>query len=160
MRGGTIFEGTEGYIAGNTLFDKQGKLVRPFEGPSVNHFRNFLDCVKSRQREDQKAEILEGHQSTALCHIGNISWRLGRSASPEEIRSELATLKAREYALETLDRTVQHLKDNKVDLEKTPLTLGVLLTIDGDREAFAANPQANQLLTREYRKPFEVPSRA
>jgi predicted dehydrogenase len=160
LKGGTIFEGTEGFIAGNALFDRDRKLIRPFEGQSVNHFRNFLDCVKSRKREDQKAEILEGHQSTALCHIGNISFRLGRTASPDEIRSELAKLNVHEDVLATLDRTLAHLKENAVDLTKTPLTLGAYLRIDEGRESFAGNPAANQLLSREYRKPFEVPSRA
>lgn len=157
-RGGTIFEGTNGIIAGSSLFDPDGKLVKTFEGKTENHFANFLAAVRSRKREDQKAEILEGHQSSSLCHIGNISWRLGRSASPAEIRAELSRLKVHENMLETLDRTVQHLADNKVDLEQTPLTLGALLKLDGDQEAFAGNAQANALLTREYRKPFTVPS--
>jgi len=161
MNGGTIFVGTKGMIAGMqgaSLFDSEGKLVRAFEGKSENHFANFLAAVKSRRREDQKAEILEGHQSSALCHIGNISWRLGRPESPAEIRSELGKLKVHENVLETLDRTVQHLRDDKVDLEQTKLTLGALLQIEPDREAFVGNREANALLTREYRKPFEVPS--
>jgi predicted dehydrogenase len=158
FKGSTIFEGTKGIIAGSSLFDLDGKLVSTFEGKSENHFANFLAAVRSRKREDQKAEILEGHQSSSLCHIGNISWRLGRSASPADIRAELSKIKVHENVLETLDRTLQHLADNKVDLEKTPLTLGAPLQLDGDREAFVANAQANALLTREYRKPFVVPS--
>jgi predicted dehydrogenase len=160
LTGGAIFVGTEGYIAGNALFDRDRKLIRPFEGKGVNHFRNFLDCVKSRKREDQKAEILEGHQSTALCHSGNISYRLGQTASPSEVRAALAALVVHDDVMETLDRTLSYLKENQVDLDKTPLTLGAHLQIDGAREAFAGNAEANQMLTREYRKPFEVPNRA
>ena len=63
-----------------------------------------------------------------------------------------------ENVLETLDRTLQHLRDNNVDLEKTPLTLGSFLEIDGDKEAFSNQTKANELLTREYRKPFVVPT--
>ncbi len=44
-----------------------------------NHFQNFLDCVRSRNRQDLHAEILEGHLSTTLCHLGNIACRLGRT---------------------------------------------------------------------------------
>jgi predicted dehydrogenase len=157
-KGGTIFEGTKGIIAGSSLFDLDGKLVSTFEGKTENHFANFLAAVKSRKREDLKAEILEGHQSSALCHIGNISWRLGRTASPAEVRAELGQLKVHENVLETLDRTVQHLRDNKVDLEKTQLTLGRLLRLDSEREAFVGSPEASALLSREYRKPFVVPS--
>jgi predicted dehydrogenase len=158
LKGGTIFEGTKGFIAGDSLFDLDGKLVSTFEGKSENHFANFLAAVRSRKREELNAEILEGHQSSALCHIGNISWRLGQAASPTEIRAELSKLKVNENVLETLDRTVQHLQENKVDLEKTPLTLGSVLQLEADREAFVNNPQANALLTREYRKPFVVPA--
>jgi predicted dehydrogenase len=156
-KGGTIFEGTQGIIAGSSLFDLDGKLVSTFEGKSTSHFANFLGAVRSRKREDLKAEILEGHQSTALCHTGNISWRLGRAATPSELREELGKLKVHENVLETLDRTLQHLRDNKIDPEKTKLTLGPLLRLDPEREVFLNNSQANAFLTREYRAPFVVP---
>ena len=158
--GSNIFEGTQGTIVGSSLFDPAGKLVQTFEGKGVNHFANFIAAVKSRKREDQKAEILEGHQSSSLCHIGNISWRLGRTATPDELRAELAKLKVQENVLATLDRTLEHLRENEVDLAKTPLTLGAALQLDPAREAFLGNPNANALLTREYRKPFAVPSEA
>lgn len=158
MKASTIFEGTEGIIAGTSLFDLQGKLVKTFEGEGTNHFANFLDVVRSRKRDDLKAEILEGHQSSALCHIGNISWRLGRTAPPAELRDVLGKLQVHENVLETLDRTVQHLAGNKIDLAKTPLTLGAHLQLDSTREAFVSNPKANSLLSREYRQPFVVPS--
>jgi predicted dehydrogenase len=156
--GGWIFFGTEGIISSTSLFDLEGKLVRTFEGKAENHLANFLDVVRSRKQSDLKADILEGHQSTALCHIGNISWRLGRQAAPAEIREKLEQLKVHDDALATLDRTLRHLSDNKVDLTQNQLTLGTHLTFDGDREAFAQNPAANALLGREYRKPFVVPS--
>ncbi len=41
------------------------------------HARNFLDCVKSRKRPN--ADVEEGHRSAIMCHLGNISTRLGRS---------------------------------------------------------------------------------
>ncbi len=41
------------------------------------HARNFLDCVKSRQRPN--ADVEEGHRTAVMCHLGNISMRLGRS---------------------------------------------------------------------------------
>ena len=46
------------------MFDLDGKLVSTFEGKNENHFANFLAAVRSRKREDQNAEILEGHQSS------------------------------------------------------------------------------------------------
>jgi predicted dehydrogenase len=44
----------------------------------VNHFTNFIECVRSRRWEDLNADILEGHLSTSLCHLGNIACRLNR----------------------------------------------------------------------------------
>lgn len=45
----------------------------------VNHFTNFIRSVRSRKWEDLNADILEGHLSTSLCHLGNIACRLKRS---------------------------------------------------------------------------------
>ncbi len=77
FQAGHVIYGSEGIIAEGSLFDLDGKLIRKFEGPGANHFGNFIDCVRSRKREELKAEVLEGHQSSALCHLGNISYRLG-----------------------------------------------------------------------------------
>jgi predicted dehydrogenase len=43
------------------------------------HFQNFIDCVKSRKWQDLNADILEGHLSSSLCHLGNITCRLKRT---------------------------------------------------------------------------------
>src|SRR4051794_3671758 len=119
-KAGCLFFGTEGIIAGGSLFDLDGKLVRPFEGKSQNHFANFLKAVRSRNASDLNADILEGHQSTALCHIGNISYRLGRPALAAAIERQLGELNVHERVLETFDRTRKHLEENRVDLEATP----------------------------------------
>ncbi len=42
------------------------------------HYNNFVSAVRSRRREDLKADIEQGHLSSALCHLANISYRLGR----------------------------------------------------------------------------------
>ena len=58
----------------------------------------------------------------------------------------------------TLKNTVEHLKANGVDLDKTPMALGPMLKFDNETERFTNNDEANAMLTREYRKGFEVPS--
>ncbi len=155
---GWIFEGSRGFIAGTSLFDPDGKLVSTFSGKSESHFANFLKAVRSRNRAELNADILQGHQSTALCHIGNISWRLGHPASPAEIKEELGKLKVHENVGETFDRTIEHLRENNVDLQQNKLSLGAHLQLDSEREAFVTNPRADAFLTREYRKPYVVPS--
>ncbi len=47
----------------------------------VNHFTNFINCIKSGKWQDLNAEIMEGHLSTSLCHLGNIATRLNRTLS-------------------------------------------------------------------------------
>ncbi len=158
LQGSWIFYGTEGIIAGTSLFDREGNLVRTFTGKSESHFANFLKAVRSRKPQDLNADILEGHQSSALCHLGNISYRLGRLASPAEIKEQLTQLKPQDEIQDTFERTQKHLLENGVDLEKTKLTLGAFLRLDPDKEQFLNNPAADALLTRQYRAPFIVPS--
>jgi len=45
------------------------------------HFENFIECVRSRKSDGLNASMEDGHFSTALCHLGNISYRLGRSVT-------------------------------------------------------------------------------
>jgi predicted dehydrogenase len=51
------------------------------------HARNFLDCVKSRQRPISDLESV--HQITTTCHLGNIALRLGRKLRWDAAREEI-----------------------------------------------------------------------
>lgn len=42
----------------------------------ASHMRNFIDCVKSRQKPN--ADVEDGHRTATACHLANISLRLGR----------------------------------------------------------------------------------
>ncbi len=157
---GVVVDCEGGYMVvpnytGALFYDKDGKEIKKFQGAS-GHFDNFVKAVRSRKREDQNAEILEGHISSALCHTGNISYRLGKTMSPEEMRD---AVKSNSDLAEALGRMEQHLGANNVDLHKTPATLGVILNMDPKKETFKGNSMANVLLTREYRKPYVVPNR-
>jgi hypothetical protein len=137
------------------VFDKGGQEIKRFEG-AQDHFANFIEGVRSRSVSHLKADILEGHLSSALCHTGNISYRMGAQASRDEIRERI---KGDKEAAATFDRMVDHLAANDVDLEKTKATLGVVLKMDPKTERFLGNESANALLTREYRAPFVVPEK-
>jgi predicted dehydrogenase len=158
FQAGWVIHGTEGFIAGTSLFDPEGELVQTFSGQSENHFANFIKAVRSGRRDDLNAEILQGHQSTALCHVGNISHRLGQSAAAAEIQQVVKNYAMHEEVGATVSRMIDHLRKNDVDLAKTPLTLGPLLRLDADQERFRDHEQANELLGREYRRPFVLPS--
>ncbi|MBI3191691.1 MAG: Gfo/Idh/MocA family oxidoreductase [Pedosphaera parvula] len=143
---------TSNYKA-SQVYDKSGQLIKEFKG-ETDHFDNFIQAMKSRNYKDLHADIWEGHLSSALCHTGNISYRVGKQAAPGEIRE---TLKGSKLAMEAFDRMNSHLKANAVDINSEKLTLGVFLEMDPKVERFFGNKAANKLLRREYRQPFVVP---
>jgi hypothetical protein len=136
-----------------TAYDKDGKEVKKWDH-SESHFENFLTAVKSRNPKDLNAEVLEGHLSAAVCHTGNISYRLGEKKSVDDIRKAVGSQRG---AVETVDRMVKHLEANGVDLKATPLTLGPTLAFDPKTEKAIGNEAAAKLMTREYRAPYVVP---
>src|SRR5207302_1717156 len=73
-----------------TAFDKDGKEVKQWSGAS-SHFENFIEAMRSRKVSDLNADIQEGFISSALCHTGNVSYRLGQHALPDEIREKIKT---------------------------------------------------------------------
>ena len=157
---GVIFQGTEGYVVltsytGGVALDKDQNVVKKFSGGG-DHFGNFVKAVRSRKRSDLTADIEEGHLSSALCHLGNISYRMGQAVSLKELDERL---QGDAEKAKTFKRFANHLTDNKVNLEETPLYLGQSLTLDGKKEIFTGElaEKANLKLTREYRKGFEVP---
>lgn len=140
---------------GATAFDKDGKEIKTWKG-SDDHFENWIKAVQSRKAEDLNADILEGHLSSALCHTGNISHRVGGPATDRQIRD---AIKSDLGGTESYERMLAHLQANEVDLGLTPLTLGADLAMNTKTERFTNNKLANELLTRKYRKPFVVPNR-
>jgi predicted dehydrogenase len=75
--GGTMLL-TEG--GGYKLFDEKDKLVKEESGKwdLDHHISNFIEAVRNNEPKLLNSEILEGHKSTLLCHLGNISYRSGR----------------------------------------------------------------------------------
>jgi predicted dehydrogenase len=151
-----------GYTSSPVAYDNDGKLVKKFtladvEGGEDNggHFENFIKAVRSRDVKDLHADIKEGHLSSALCHTGNISYRMGKPVQASEIEGAIKDNKA---ATETWDRFKEHLANNEVELKgDTKAVLGAYLEMDPKTERFTNNEKANEMLTRQYRAPFVVP---
>jgi hypothetical protein len=120
---------------------------------------NFVQAVRNRNPRDLRAEVLEGHLSTALVHMANISYRLGTPHSFPEVREAIKDRGPE--AVETFAGFQEHLAANGVDVSKTQVVLGPWLEMDSQKEQFVGATElvsrANQLLRREYRKPFVVP---
>jgi predicted dehydrogenase len=129
---GNIFYGREGWLwidgdgrqwqsylgkseekgPGSSMSPEQGgsdpNVLTSIESP---HYRNFVDAIRANDPKILTCDVLEGHLSSALPHLANISYRVGRG-----------------------------------------------LAFDPKRETFVDDREADQLLTREYRKGFELPS--
>jgi predicted dehydrogenase len=157
VRSGAVIQCEDGYFAGGWVYANDGTKVKQFKvtGGSGHH-GNFIKAVRSHKVSDLNADILEGHLSTALCHLGNISHRLGAESSPEEIREKLQGDKE---AMATFESFQSHLSANEVDIKKTRAVLGPWVTMDSKKEKFVGefSTEANKFLKRDYRKAFVVP---
>jgi predicted dehydrogenase len=150
---------TEGRIHQGKFYPKSGgaaeKLadcggeVRP-GGP----FGSFINAVRSRKEEDLNANAEIAHYSAALCHLANISYRLGEPVSWDQ---KSKTLGDNKVVYETFAALESNLTQG-VGLKLDGLTyqLGRTLSFDPQKEKFVGDAKAEQLLTREYRSPFAV----
>jgi predicted dehydrogenase len=82
------------------------RVLTSIESP---HYQNFVDAIRADDPKVLTCNALEGHLSSALPHLANISYRVGRA-----------------------------------------------LVFDGKAEKFVNDPEADRLLTREYREGFAI----
>ena len=142
---------------GGWIYDNDGKKVKQFSGRGgAGHHENFIKAVRSRKRSDQNADIEVGHLSAALCHMANTSHRLGKKATVDEVRAAIGD---NAEMMDSFNRMLEHLAANEVNLEKEPITLGPVLTMDPKTERYVGENSdlANMFIKRNYREPFVVP---
>ncbi len=158
---GTILYGTEGYLVvtqfpmAAAAYDLDGNVLRRWSGEG-DHFANFVNAVRSRRMEDLNADILEGHLSCSLCHLGNLSYRLGRP-QPFEPRQRVFGDSAN--AQNTMVVMEEHLQENGLPLNVSQQTVGRRLTVNAGQESIPGDEEANRMLTKQYRQGFELPGR-
>ena len=94
---GNMFYGTNGHleINGNKWKAFRQGEKEPFAGSFIEetkmvdvtstvggedtaHWANFIDAIRSGKRESINCDILDGHFSSVLPHLANISYRLER----------------------------------------------------------------------------------
>jgi hypothetical protein len=115
---------------------------------------NWVAAIRSRKADELHAEILQGHLSSALCHTGMISHRLGKRVPAGEIRERI---QGNSLAAERFQSMQEHLAQNGVDLSQPQAALGPWLTMDPQAERFIDHAEANALLRRKDRAPYAVP---
>lgn len=139
--------------------DNDGKVMdSPAPMDSDDIFTNFINAVRSRKVEEQYADCEETHISSALCHTGLISHRLGASMSKDETMEQI---KSDSLLTARFESMADHLGKNGVDLKKDGVVTGPMLKFNPDSEWAEGNGEldepANKLATRVYREPFVVP---
>jgi predicted dehydrogenase len=162
--GGNIIQCQDGYFAGGRgggwIYDNANQKIKQFIGDGGGtHSANFIESMRSRISAHLHAPILQGHTSSALCHIANISYRIGRQTANEEIKSGITQTA---QGQDLLERMIEHLSKNGIDWQQSKLTMGPWLEFDDEKEKFvgAFSHQANKYLKRKkYRKPFVIPKK-
>lgn len=121
-------------------------------------FGSFIHAVRSRRNEDVNANAEVAHYSAALCHLANVSYRLGQTAPFEKAGRALGDNK---QVVESFDSLRNNLKAIGLNLADTTYTVGRKLAFDPKAERFVGEgaEAANPLLSRAYRPPFVVPDR-
>lgn len=156
---GNIFELEGGTIVGTKFYpegsDKEAPLpeVEYAKGPGGDIFRNFIEVMRSRKTEDLDAPVLEAHYSSALCHLANMSHRVG---SKIPFRPRTNAFDDQPSVVEAVARMEDYLAENGVDVENSGCELGEKLVVDPKTEMIVDNPRANELYSRRYRKGFVV----
>jgi hypothetical protein len=120
-------------------------------------FGSFLHAVRSRKPEDVNANAEVAHYSAALCHLANISFRLGRNVPYDQAAGSLGDNK---QVVQSFTDLRENLKAVDAKLAQASYTLGPKLEFDAQAERFAGagSEAANPLLSRPYREPFVVPA--
>jgi predicted dehydrogenase len=155
---GNVWYGEKGFLvcpsySGGVAYTHDGEIIKRFGGGG-DHYGNFVAAVRSGKKDDQRS-ILDGHLSSALCHLANISLRLGGLEALDKTNKPFQS----KAADEALAGMAAHLDQNPIHSEGLKVHVGRKLTIDRKAEAFVGDKQADAMLTREYRAGFVVPDK-
>ncbi len=154
---GVVFHCENGYLVSSAYdrlvaFDHDGNEIKVFQG-AASHFQNFLDAIKSGNSSDLNASAWDGHVSSGMSHMANISYQLGQRrtfAAGESPFGESA------QGNESFARYREHLASHGIDVSTNELVQGAALKFDPLSEWFTGeNAQmANILVGKAPRRGF------
>ena len=155
-------------VSNHVYFDKNAKQkttkshgIKHIKDPladrgKVDIFENFIQAVRNRKENHLDAHVYEGHVSSGLCHLANLSYRLGEKSGFSKKNKDFGGNKK---AYEYFERMQEHLKENGLTLEGTDYIVGRTLNFDSKTESITGDDEANKMLSRTYRPPYMVPNK-
>ncbi|GIU50756.1 Gfo/Idh/MocA family protein [Shewanella sp. KT0246] len=160
MENAVIFYGTKGKIVYKSgyaaICDDNYKEVERFEGKQLNHYYNFLEAVRAKDQKVARGPLEQGLLSGDLCHLGNISYRIGEMTDFASVKEELVNINAPQFVSQRLDALMENLIENQV---KQEIVKGQTLYLsENDINPILENSSASKLLDGYHRKGFELPA--
>ena len=165
VRVGVVVHCENGYVAigsggGAIIYDSQNKPIQKFARNTMGqHRQNFITAMQTRKVTN--ATALDCHLSSALCHLGNVSYMLGADASNQVLAE---AVKNDAETNDSFTRMMDHLKANEVNPDSTQTVVGPRLQIDHKTEMFTGGEKvildhanANPLRKRVGRGAFTIP---
>lgn len=151
---------TEGRIAEGKFYptgsDKGEKLAdlggEVYPG---GEWGSFINAVREKNPAMVNANVEDAHYSAALCHLGNISYRLGSTTSMAGVESPYPN----EHVNDTMAKIRENLEKCNLNVSQTQCQVGPALEFDPAAEKFVHNDDANAMLTRAYRGEFKLPEK-
>ncbi len=163
---GVVVQCEGGYVAigsngGAIAYDNDRKILQKFAKNTLGQHRaNFVKAAHNRKVV--YGVIEECHYSSALCHLANVPYMLGAEKSNTALAE---AIKGNADTKDSLDRMLEHLKANAVDVAATKSVVGPHLKIDGRTEMFIGSDKTivaaankNPLRKREGRGAFKIPT--
>jgi predicted dehydrogenase len=159
------FYTTDGVIRGGKFYAKGSTEGVSVEGGTPDPiapggpFESFIAACRANDPKKCNAGPEHGHFSSALCHLGNIAYRVGSAVpfegeKPKQFGDDPRVAQA-------FDTIKGNLAAAEVNLAATKYNLSPALNFDPTAEKFTGEgdivAKANSLLTRQYRKPWVVP---
>ena len=136
------------------VFDLSGKQLKKWD-KGGDHMGNWVSAALAGDRSQLNADILEGHLSSAMCHLGGISHRTGETLIADAIAERV---KSNRLLAGAFDRMASHLRANDVEIDREPvITFGSHLEVVPSTGAISNNDGASELLSRKQRAPHIVP---
>ncbi len=152
----------EGMITGGKFYPRgssEGERLESFD-VSVNRggpFGSFINAVRSHSVDDLNADVLEGHYSSALCHLANVSYRLGQDVPFNQAASQID--ESDPVVAGAHEALAHNLRDGLgLELADLDCRVGRSLDINPEAERFVNDAEADAHLTRPYREPYVVPA--